>query len=131
VSSRIIALGTVLAALAAIACAPVIGGEPSFHHRYLMKGNILAIEDGEVYLCVGTHDGAVAGQVLDVVRVRRAGVRGLKGSGMRFKREHVGKVRIVEVVDEHFARAERVEGELRESDLVELEAPRPQTTETP
>ena len=125
---RVRVLGPVLVALAAIACAAP-PGEPSFRHRHLMKGSITAIEDGEGYLCIGTQDGAAPGQVLDVVRVLRAGPRGQKSSGVRFKREHVGKVKIIEVVDEHFARAERVEGEAREGDIVELEGPSPQGSE--
>jgi hypothetical protein len=125
---RVRALGTVLVALVAIACAAT-PGEPSFRHRQLMKGSITAIEDGQAYLCIGTRDGAAPGQVLDVVRVVRAGPLAQKSSGVRFKREHVGKVKIVEVVDEHFARAERIEGQAREGDMVELEGPSPQASE--
>lgn len=125
---RVRALGTVLVVLTATACAAT-PGEPSFRHRALMKGSITAIEDGQAYLCIGTRDGAAPGQVLDVVRVLRAGPLGQKSPGVRFKREHVGKVEIVEVVDEHFARAERVEGQAREGDIVELESPSPQAPE--
>jgi hypothetical protein len=107
-------------ALAAFAPVLAVGGEqPSLHHRYLMKGSIVEVTSGEVYLCVGRSDGAEAGQVLDVVRVSRI-PSGPKAGGVGFIRKPVGKVRIDAVVDEHFARATVVSGEALKGDIVEL-----------
>jgi hypothetical protein len=86
-----------------------------------MKGSIIAVSEEGVYLCIGTADGATPGQVLAVVHVTRQPGRSPKAPP-RFAREYVGKVRIDEVVDEHFARATVVKGEAHEGDIVELEA---------
>ncbi len=94
--------------------------DPSIYHRYLMKGSIVEVSDGSVYLCIGTHDGAAKGQELDVVRVSRASGGGPKAPPT-FKRQTVGRVRIDEVVDEHFARATVISGSAEKGDIVELE----------
>lgn len=100
--------------------------EPGVRHRLLMKGSVTAVADDGIYLCIGSRDGAAAGQVLDVFRVRkRPGTGGKQRTGLRFVREHVGRLEIVEIVDQHFARAKAVEGDAREGDLVELERPEP------
>ena len=102
----------------------VVGATPSdaasTYHKYFMKGSIVEASDEGIYLCIGSEDGAKAGQVLDVVRISR-NTSGAPKGGARFKREHVGKVEILEVVDEHFARAKKVSGEANVADMVELE----------
>lgn len=109
-----------LMGLAALSTPVAADDAPSFYHRYLMKGSILEVSDGSVYLCIGTHDGAEKGQELDVVQVSRSG--GPK-QPPAFKRKTVGRVRIEEVVDEHFARAVVVSGTAEKGDIVELEKP--------
>ncbi|HEX4954233.1 MAG TPA: hypothetical protein VF017_12655 [Thermoanaerobaculia bacterium] len=99
------------------------GEEPSFYHRYIMKGSILEVEEGAVYLCIGTSDGAVPGQVLEVVRITRKPGYNPKAGGLRFRRDKVGQVKIDEVVDEHFARASLLAGEAKAGDVVELSRP--------
>jgi hypothetical protein len=42
-----------------------------FYHKYIMRGTVLHSTDGKIYLCVGTSDGAKAGQVLTVVRFKK------------------------------------------------------------
>lgn len=117
----------ILALLFAMPALPAAAqDEPGVRHRLLMKGSVTAVADDGIYLCIGSRDGAAAGQVLDVVRVRkRPGTGGKQRTGLRFAREHVGRIEIVEIVDEHFARAKTVEGDAREGDLVELEKPEP------
>jgi hypothetical protein len=110
------AMSMLLGALASLA------DEPTFQHRYLMRGAVLMSMGEEIHLCLGTADGAEVGQELDVVRVTR--VRGSSPkSGPRFERQHVGRVRIEEVFDDHFALAKVVSGRARKGDLVELEPP--------
>ena len=87
-------------------------------HKYLMKGSVLEATDGTVYLCVGTSDGAKAGQELTVVRFTKTGTNP-KGGPM-FKKEEVGKVKIEEIVDEHMANAKIISGEAKVNDIVEL-----------
>ncbi len=104
--------------VAAIGAAP--SSAESTYHKYLMKGSIIESSEEGIYLCIGTADGAKTGQVLDVVRTSRATSGAPKG-GAKFKREKVGAVEILEVVDEHFARAKKLSGEANVGDLVELE----------
>ena len=95
--------------------------EPSAYHRYVMKGSIVEKDGSALYLCIGTHDGAEVGQELDVVRVKRAPGGGKSGI-VRFERKQIGRVRIDEITDEHFARAKLLSGEAQKGDLVELRA---------
>jgi len=108
-------------AVAAFSAAPATAA--SAYHKYLMKGSIIEVSNEGIYLCIGTEDGAEPGQVLDVMRISRDTSGAPKG-GAKFKREKVGKVEILEVVDEHFARAKQVSGEAKVSDMVELETKR-------
>lgn len=107
--------------VAAFSAAPVTAA--SAYHKYVMKGSIIEVSDEGIYLCIGTEDGAEPGQVLDVMRISRDTSGAPKG-GAKFKREKVGEVEILQVVDEHFARAKKVSGEATVSDMVELETKR-------
>ena len=46
-----------------------------------------------------------------------------QGEPLSFKREHTGKIRIVEILDEHFARATLVSGKGERGYIVELSNP--------
>lgn len=88
--------------------------------HYFMQGQVLSVEDQNAVVCVGTAHGAEVGQVLSVYRnepVRSAP----KSSRTGFKRVPMGQVRIVEVFDEHYARAEIVSGEVHANDTAELQ----------
>ena len=114
-----LALGAL--ALALFLPAVAAADEPSAYHRYVMKGSIIEKKGPELYVCIGTNDGAEVGQELDVVRVQRAPAGGKSGI-VRFERQQIGRLRIEEIVDEHFARARLLSGEGRKGDLVELKA---------
>jgi hypothetical protein len=108
-----------LALLALSAAGAALANEPP--HTTRMQGQILEVADGAAVVCIGTYDGASIGQVLDVVRhVRRSNAPKLTGNP--FRRETVGSVRISEIFDEHYSRAEIVTGSPRVNDSVELEA---------
>ena len=83
-----------------------------------MKGSIIALEDSSVYICIGSRDGAKVGQELDVYNI---GAKPMvyKGSPS-FERKHTGKIRIIEVLDEHFARAILVSGKAEIAYILEL-----------
>ncbi|MBF0466213.1 MAG: hypothetical protein HQK88_03185 [Nitrospirae bacterium] len=87
------------------------------HHEYLMKGTILEKTGDEVYLCIGTKDGAQVGQELNVYLTRR--VIG-KGTHTDWERVFTGKVKITEIVDEHFAKGKVISGTVKENDIAEL-----------
>lgn len=87
-------------------------------HKYIMKGQILDVSDGQVYLCVGSAEGAKAGQEFLVYRHVRAPYAGKATPS--FKREMVGSVKITQVVDEHFAMANILRGDIKVNDVAEL-----------
>jgi len=89
------------------------------HHKYFMRGTVLEVVDGTIYLCVGSSDGAKAGQELTVIRVVNTGNFNPKGYPV-FERKEVGKVKILEIVDEHMANAKIISGEAKLNDIVEL-----------
>jgi hypothetical protein len=95
---------------------------PGIWHRHFMAGRILESTAGGVYLCIGSADGAIAGQRLEVVRTVR-GHTGPKQVGPSTRRQEVGEVRIDQVVDGHFARATVISGRPRKGDVVRLAKP--------
>ena len=113
--------GAVLAVILAVmlltvSCAAI---SENIYHGYYMKGSIIETYDSEVYLCIGKKDGAAVGQELDVKRYwySRNPKTGQKGKGGF---EYTGKVRIVEVLDEHFAKAVIISGKAEKNSIVEL-----------
>ena len=85
------------------------------YHSVFMKGSIIEITDTGVYLCIGSKDGASVGQELDVYKMNFSTP---KKTATRVK---TGKVKITEIVDEHFATATVISGKAEKYDTVELE----------
>jgi len=69
-------------------------------------------------ICIGTRDGAKVGQELDIYNIIS-----VSKTRPTFQREHVGKVKITEIVDEHFAKAKVISGKAEKNDIVELFVP--------
>jgi hypothetical protein len=86
------------------------------YHNVYMKGSIIHTTDDGVYLCIGSKDGASIGQELDVYKITFTG----QPKAPSFKREKIGKVKIIEIVDEHFATAKIISGKADKNDIVEL-----------
>jgi len=86
------------------------------YHSIVMKGSIIHTTDVGVYLCIGKKDGATVGQELDVYKITFTG----QPKTPSFKKENIGKVKITEIVDEHFATAIIVSGKAEKNDIVEL-----------
>jgi len=84
-----------------------------------MRGQILEVDDNIAYLCIGSSDGASVGQELTVVKHGRMPTPA-RFSEPRYKREEIGKVKIVEIVDEHYAKANVLTGEVKVNYVVEL-----------
>lgn len=89
-------------------------------HQYLMRGQVLDVTGGEAYLCVGSKDGAQAGQELTVYRFERASNPNPKSGAPYFKRVEIGKIRVTEIVDEHMATAKILSGSVKANDVAEL-----------
>jgi hypothetical protein len=87
-------------------------------HSSMMKGSVIEIENSNVYICIGSRDGAKVGQELDVYNI---GAKPMVYKGPpSFERKHTGKLKIIEVLDEHFARAILVSGKAEIAYIVEL-----------
>jgi hypothetical protein len=78
------------------------------------------VSDGQAYLCIGSAEGAKAGQEFPVYRYIRMPAAGPKQSYPSFKREMVGSVQITQVVQEHYAEAKIVSGDIKVHDVAEL-----------
>ncbi len=89
------------------------------YHEYIMRGSIVETSNSDVYLCIGSKDGAAVGQELSVYKVISYHAKG----PVALKREYTGKVRITEIVDEHFAKAKVISGRAEKNFIVELERP--------
>ncbi len=102
--------------IAAAGCATLETAE----HKYIMKGQVLDVSDGQAYLCIGSADGAKPGQEFPVYRYERIPYAGPKEITPTFKREAVGSVKITEVVDVHFAKANILSGDVKVNDVAEV-----------
>ena len=90
-------------------------------HENFMKGQILEASDDEVYLCIGTQDGAEVGQELGVYRYVKVRKEASGESGLDdFEKMRTGEVRITELVD-HYAKAKILTGVAKVNYMVELE----------
>lgn len=89
-------------------------------HKYFMKGQVLDVSDSEAYLCIGSAEGAKAGQEFPVFRYVKLPFAGPKQTTPSFKREEVGSVKITQVVDVHYARATILSGDIKVNDVAEL-----------
>lgn len=94
-----------------------------------MRGSIIAMLDNEAHICIGTSDGLNIGDTLTVYRTRQMG-RSMLPYGpirtsaeiersFRYKKTKVGKVRVIQVFDQHFAAVEVLAGEVDYPDIVE------------
>ena len=114
--------GTVVSAvlvilLIAMGCATVWAQGPleTMRHKVFMRGQILDVEGGTAYLCLGTEQGAKVGDVLTVRRYVSIG--GARGG--RYRVDNIGTVQITEVFS-HMANAKILKGDVKVHDVVDL-----------
>jgi len=88
-----------------------------FYHDKIMRGQIVGFDTDEIVVCIGTNDGAEIGQELQVYRSNWVDTT---EEGDDYQYDYVGKVKIVSIVNDHFARAKIVDGKLIEHDMVEF-----------
>lgn len=98
----------------------VVAGCATMEHKYIMKGQILDVNDGTAYLCIGSAEGAKVGQEFPVYRYERIPGAGGKQGTMSFKRDEVGALKITQVVHEHYAEASIIRGNVKVHDVAEL-----------
>jgi len=90
------------------------------YHKYIMRGTILEVSGAEVYLCVGKTDGASVGQEMDVFRIDTQAGKNPK-SPPTFKRVKLGRVQILELVQDHYARAKLLTGSAPKGAVAEIQ----------
>lgn len=88
-------------------------------HNYIMRGKILESTGDGVYLCIGSADGATIGQELNVYRYTKV-ANPQNRAKSNFRREETGKVKITDIVDEHYAKAKILSGDAKDNYIVEL-----------
>lgn len=98
------------------ACSSIEGAR----HEYVMRGQVVEVTGKEVVVCVGSRDGVRVGQELQAYRLVATTTGTPTRNPLRWERQKVGVVRIVQVVDEHFARAQVISGDVAVNNLVEL-----------
>lgn len=91
-----------------------------FSHKYLMKGQVVSTSIDNIVVCIGLDDGAKVGQVLDVFKFV---MNDDNDDGADFfKQEKTGKVKVLRVIDEHFAEVIVLEGSVKRNDMVQLKS---------
>lgn len=91
-------------------------------HTWIMRGQVVQMANGEAVLCIGKADGAKPGQTLIVARAESIPNPQTK-AGTGFRKREVGAVTIVNIIDDHFARANVTKGDVKLHDIVELQQP--------
>jgi hypothetical protein len=92
-------------------------GWQRIYHGVMMKGSIIETSGSEYYLCIGKKDGASVGQELNVYKIISTTTN---PKVPLFRREYIGKVKITEIFDEHFAKAILISGKAEKNNIVEL-----------
>ena len=95
--------------------------EGGVRHGWIMRGQVLTVDAGVATVCIGTRDGAKVGQVLGVERITVKPPVSPKSGNPTISRSDAGRVKIIELFDEHYARAQVVAGSPAVNDVVELE----------
>jgi hypothetical protein len=94
----------------------------SERHKLLMKGQILDVIGNSAYLCIGSKDGAEAGDRFTVYKfTRTVNPKSEYAEQPYYKREVAGKIKIIEIFDEHMAKATILSGEVKPHDFAEIE----------
>lgn len=95
-------------------------------HKYFMNGQILkTMDNNQVYLCIGTNNGATVGQQLTVYRNTeitsyRPGDYPVGKPRLLYDRKETGKIEISEIVNEHYSIAKVISGDVKANDIAEL-----------
>jgi hypothetical protein len=123
-----IALFVVRVGLMGLVLAIMLGGCSVSHKA--MRGSVVAIVNGEPFICIGSKDALQVGDTLSVYRTKEVGFSILPlepyrspdeiKRSYRYEKTNVGRVRITRIVDEHYAAVEVLAGEIDYPDIVEM-----------
>ena len=90
-----------------------------FYHKYVMSGQVVNVNGDDVMVCVTDTSELDTKNQFEVFR--SVFINGVTEEGESlFRRETVGKIRLREIKDQHYAVATVISGEFRNYDMVEL-----------
>jgi len=93
-----------------------------------MRGSVIMAFERQAHICIGREDGLQVGDRVVIYRVKQvpstkeAVVPDRSGGykpKMRYEKVKVGTARVTEILSEHYAAIELIEGELLANDIVE------------
>ncbi|CCU72129.1 hypothetical protein [Thalassolituus oleivorans] len=88
------------------------------YHKALMKGQIVDVEDGKIMMCIGSREGASEGDEFRVVRSTfRKDV--VEDGESDYELVEVGTVKILTILNEHYATAKVLDGDVKIYDIAE------------
>ena len=88
------------------------------YHNALMKGQIVDTTDGVVTMCIGSREGANSGDKFRVMRsIFRSDV--VEDGESNYELVEVGTVKILTIVNEHYATAKVLDGDVKIYDIAE------------
>lgn len=102
-----------------IALVSVLGACSSqIYHKAVMRGQIVAVDEDQVTICIGRQQGAKTGDEFRVKRsVFRQGV--VEDGESDFELVEVGRIKVSRVIDDHYARAKVINGSIKLNDIGE------------
>jgi hypothetical protein len=89
-----------------------------FYHDYVMSGQVVEASKDQVVLCVGGESAAKVGMEFSVYEVIYTG--SMNDGTDSYNLNKVGAVEIESIIDEHFARARIVDGNIKKYNLVQF-----------
>lgn len=93
-----------------------------------MRGSVIMALEKEAHICIGSENGLQVGDRVTIYRVKQVpstkeAIVPDRSSGyrpkVRYERVKVGTARVIEILSEHYAAIELIEGELLANDIVE------------
>ena len=94
----------------------------SERHKLFMKGQILEVTGNTAFLCIGSKDAAEVGDRFTVYKFTRVGNPNPEEvERPSYKREVAGKIKIIEVFEEHMAKAIILSGDVKPNYFIEME----------
>jgi hypothetical protein len=83
---------------------------------YQCKGSIVKVSGDEICLSIGAKDGATVGQELSIYKIVTDSPKSVDG----LAKEYTGKVKIIQVLGDHFAKGKIISGKADVHSIVEL-----------
>lgn len=90
----------------------------SLYHNYMMRGQVVEKNANEIVVCIGEYDGAEVGQKLSVMRFTPTIAPG--EGDEQYDIDIVGEVKVISIINKHFAKVKVISGEIKLNDMVEL-----------